>query len=205
MPSTVDLAITLPTGITFNTGTAEVGLGADQASAIAAIAAVADPAISGGTITFYDFNDKGNNIAACHPGGRRQRYRWCCGFPFSPPATPPPTLDSTCATIDCCDDRQYSTTTEQQLTALFPSLTVSKTPISSQVDCGANQTWTVTVTNSGTGNAEVVRIEDTLGDWIDYVSSAFRPPLPWAGRYTAGRSTTWPPAAVPLPSPSPGS
>ena len=182
--STVDLAITLPTGITFNTGTAEVGLGTDQASAIAAIGAVADPAISGGTITFYDFNDKGNNIAPViqADGGNDTLV-----LRFS--------VQSACYTtanigfdlryFDCCNDRQYSSTTQQQLTALFPSLTVSKTPVSSQVDCGANRAWTITVTNNGTGNAEVIRVVDTLGDWLDY-----------AGNFTEDQPGTITPALV---------
>ena len=57
--------------------------------------------------------------------------------------------------------------TVSNVAALSPSLTITKTPTDSQVDCGSQQSWTITVTNNGAGQAEVVRIEDTPGDWID--------------------------------------
>ncbi len=77
---------------------------------------------------------------------------------------------------DCCDDTQYSTTPRQQVTALFPTLTVTKTPVSTTTDCGTAVTWTVVVNNNGTGNAQVVRVEDTLGDWLTYVPGSFTTP-----------------------------
>jgi len=52
------------------------------------------------------------------------------------------------------------------LAAQSPDLSVTTTPITSQVDCGAQQTWNITVTNTGSRVAEVVVVEDTPGSWI---------------------------------------
>lgn len=168
--STIDLGITLPAGITYNAGTAEVGLGTDQASAIAAIGAVGDPGISGSTITFYDFSDKGNNITPViqADGGNDTLV---LRFTVQSACYVTDNIDFDLRYYDCCDDTQYTTTDQQQLTALFPDLEVTKTANLSQVACGSNVQYTVTVTNNGTGNAEVIRVVDTLGDWLDYAGS----------------------------------
>ena len=181
---TIDLAVTFPPGITYNAGTAEAGLGTDQASATAAIGAIGDPNISGSTITFYDFNNKGSNLAPVIEavgGNDTLVLRF--------------TVQSACYTTtnvgfdlrfyDCCDDTQYSNTTQQQLTALYPVLAVTKTANFSQVDCGSNVEFTIRVTNSGTGNAEVIRVVDTLGDWLDY-----------AGNFTEDQPGTITPALI---------
>ncbi len=164
----LDLEITLPPGITYNAGTSAVHIGPDDTGLPGA---VADPAISGGTITYYDLADSGNNIANTleADGGNDTLV-----LKFSVQSNCYLTSDIAFDLnyFDCCEDTQYSDTTSQTVTALFPDISVTKTPTSSQVDCNSDQTWTITVTNNGTGNAEVVRIEDTLGDWIDYVSSA---------------------------------
>ncbi len=75
---------------------------------------------------------------------------------------------------DCCGVTQYTTNATQEFEALFPELEVSKEPTSADGVCDSTspQTWTITVTNTGTAEAQVVRVEDTLGDWIDYQSSS---------------------------------
>ena len=64
---------------------------------------------------------------------------------------------------DCCDDTQYSTSTNQPVTPFSPSLHNQDARSAPLADCGTAVTWTVTVTNNGTGNAQVVRVEDTSG------------------------------------------
>jgi len=181
---TIDLAITLPTGITYNSGTAESGLGTDQASATSAIGAIGDPAISGNTITFYDINDKGSNIAPViqAAGGNDTLV---LRFTVQSACYVTANVDYDLRFYDCCDDTQYTVTTQEQLTALFPDLNVTKTANLSQVGCGNNVEFTVEVTNNGSGNAEVVRVIDTLGDWLDY-----------AGNFTEDQPGTITPAVI---------
>ena len=70
---------------------------------------------------------------------------------------------------DCCGITQYDETTSVRLTSLLPVLTVDKTPpLDTDLnlncyDTGDTVTWTVTVTNTGTGVADWVRLIDTLG------------------------------------------
>ncbi len=172
---TVDLAITLPPGITYNSGTTEIGLGIDTGTATTAAIAggfVGDPAPSGSTITFYDFGDKGNNLAAViqADGGNDTLV---LRFTVQSACYVTDNMSFDLRYYDCCDDTQHTSTTTQTLTALFPSLTVVKTADLSQVDCGSSVEYTITVTNGGSGNAEVVRVVDTLGDWLDYVPGSF--------------------------------
>ncbi|MBU1715114.1 MAG: DUF11 domain-containing protein [Proteobacteria bacterium] len=168
--STLDLAISLPAGLTYNTGTAQSGLGTDQPSATAGLGVIADPAITGSTITFYDFNDKGSNLVPLlqADGGTdtlvlRFSVQSACYLTGN--------LNFALRYYDCCDDIQYNTTASQTLTALNPDLAVAITPAEAEVECGADQTWTIIVTNNGTGNAQVVRIEDTLDPLFGYVGS----------------------------------
>ncbi|MDY6950138.1 MAG: choice-of-anchor Q domain-containing protein [Thermodesulfobacteriota bacterium] len=171
---TIDLAVTLPTGITYNAGTSEAGLGTDQSSATAAIGAIGDPALSGSTITFYDFNDKGSNLAAviqAGSGNDTANDTLVLRFTVQSACYLTDNLDFDLRFYDCCDDTQYSETTSQTLTANSPDLAVTKTANFSQVDCGSNVEYTIRVTNNGTGNAEVIRVVDTLGDWLDYAGN----------------------------------
>jgi len=66
-----------------------------------------------------------------------------------------------------------------------PSLSVTKTADLSQVDCGSNVEYTIQVTNNGDDNAEVIRVVDTLGDWLDY-----------AGNFTEDQPGTITPAPI---------
>ncbi len=164
----VDLVITLPAGITYNGGSSTVTCGGVTGPA-------ADPVPAGNQLIYYDINDnaagKGNNLCdTVQASGGNDTLVLVFSVNSDCYVTTDVRFDL--YYYDCCEDTQYSTTDSETLTALYPDLSITKTPVNSQVDCSANQTWTITVTNNGTGNAQVVRIEDTLGDWIDYVSSA---------------------------------
>ncbi len=178
----MDLVITLPAGLSYNTGTSETGLGTDQGGAISGMAVVGDPAISGGgsILTWYDIGDKGTNIVNTI---QRAGLNDTLVLRF--------TVQSTCYTTadldfdlyyyDCCDDTQWTTSRTETLDALDPSLTVTKTPVNSQVACAADQTWTITVTNNGTGDAQIVRVEDTPGAWIDVRTGSPGDPIDMGG------------------------
>jgi uncharacterized repeat protein (TIGR01451 family) len=164
----VDLAITLPAGITYNAGSSTVTCGGVTSPA-------ADPGISGSQLTYYDITDnpvgKANNLCdTVEAAGGNDTLVLVFSITSSCFVTSDMRFDL--YYYDCCDDVQYSATDSETITALYPDLSITKIPVDSQVDCGGNQTWTITVTNNGAGNAQVVRIEDTLGDWIDYISSA---------------------------------
>ncbi|MCP4591389.1 MAG: hypothetical protein GY842_11640, partial [bacterium] len=77
----------------------------------------------------------------------------------------------------CCDDTQYSTTRNMSLVAEFPDLAITKTPVSSAPGCTNDQTWEITVTNNGDGQAQIVNIADSPGDWIDVRTSEAGDPV----------------------------
>ncbi|MCK4760807.1 MAG: DUF11 domain-containing protein [Candidatus Aminicenantes bacterium] len=164
----LDLVITLPTGISYNGGSSNIDCGAGSAPA-------ADPAIAGSQLIYRDITDnadgKANNLCDTLAAGNTMTLV----FSITSSCFVTAQMDFDLYYYDCCEDTQYSTSDSQAITAQFPNLSITKTPLNAQVDCSANQTWNITVTNSGTGNAQVVRIEDTLGDWIDYVSSDTSP------------------------------
>jgi len=162
--SNVDLVITLPAGITYNAGSSTVTCGGVLTDP------AADPAISGNQLIYYDIGDKGNNLCdTVQAAGGNDTTTLV--FSVRSECFVTADMDFDLYYYDCCDDTQYSTSASETITALYPDLSITKTPVNSQVDVGSNQTWAITVTNNGTGNAQIVRIEDTLGDWIDYVSS----------------------------------
>jgi uncharacterized repeat protein (TIGR01451 family) len=168
----VDLVVTLPPGLSYNAGSALAYKGPDDTGVAVGIA---DPSIAGNVMTFYDIADKGNDLVDTleAEGGNDTLV-----LKFS--------VRSSCYTTqnvglnlryyDCCEDIQYSTTTNRSVTALFPSLSVVKAPVTIAGDCGTDVTWPVAVTNNGTGNAQVVRVEDTLGVGLTYVPGSFTTP-----------------------------
>jgi uncharacterized repeat protein (TIGR01451 family) len=164
----VDLVITLPAGISYNAGSSAVTCGGVTGPA-------ADPTVAGNQLTYYDITDnaagKANNLCdTVQASGGNDTLVLVFSINSDCYVTADVSFDL--YYYDCCEDTRYSTNDSETLTALYPDLSITKTPVNSQVDCNANQTWTINVTNNGTGNAQVVLIEDTLGDWIDYVSSA---------------------------------
>ena len=177
--SDVDCVITLPSGLTYD-NSSHSGLSTDQISATGLLAGIANPAIVGSVLTWRDIWDKGNNIAdtiQADGGNDTLVLRF--------------NVQSACYTTadlkldlyyyDCCDNAQYSVTKTQSLTALAPSLSVTQTPTLSQVDCGAQQSWSITVTNNGSGNAQVVRVEDMPGTWIDVRTGESSDPVDMGG------------------------
>jgi uncharacterized repeat protein (TIGR01451 family) len=165
----VDLVITLPDGLSYNSTvqpTVDCGSGAVNIN----------PVVSGPTnniLTFRDITDnaagKADNLCDTVTAGSTVTLT----FSVESNCYVSADLDFELYYYDCCDDTQYSTTDSETLDAFYPDIDITKTPTLTQVDCAANVTWTIEVTNNGTGNAEVVRIEDTLGDWLDYVPGGF--------------------------------
>ena len=166
--SNMDLVVTFPPGLTYVANTSAVTCGGvltDPAP---------EPAVVGNQLIYYDISNKANNLCNLVQANGASGGNDTVIVVFS--------VRSNCYATDnmgfrlyyydCCGDTQYNTIDNETITSLYPSLTITKTPQNSQIDCGDNQTWTITVTNNGTGNAQVVRIEDTLGNWIDYISSA---------------------------------
>ncbi len=164
--SDVDLVVTLPPGLSYITNSTSLSCTS------AAPAPAGNPAITGGglTLTFYDIGSKASNLCdTLQAAGKSDTIT----LVFSVRSNCYPTSDIGFRLYyyDCCGDTQYDTTSSQTITSQYPNLSITKVPTTSQVACSAQQSWTITVTNNGTGNAEVVRIEDTLGNWIDYVST----------------------------------
>ncbi len=161
--SDLDLVITLPAGLTYNAGTSAACVGADGTCATIP---VGDPTIVGNELRYYDIADKGSDLADVlqADGGTDTLV---LKFSVQSACYVTADLGFRVTYYDCCGDTQYSATSSETLTALFPDLAITKTPVNSQVDCAQPQTWTITVTNNGSGQAEVVRVEDTPGAWID--------------------------------------
>jgi len=184
----VDLVITLPDGLSYNSTvqpTVDCGSGAVNIN----------PVVSGPTNNILTFRDIADNAA-----GKADNL--CDTVTAGSTAILTFSVESNCYVsadldfelyyYDCCDDTRYSTTDNETLDALYPDIDITKTPTLTQVDCAANVTWTITVTNNGSGNAEVVRIEDTLGDWLDYVPGSFTSSVPGLNIFNiAGQTYGW--------------
>ncbi len=170
--SDLDLVITLPAGLSYIAGSSSLYQGADNSGATAP---VGDPAIVGNMLTFFDINSKASDLVdVLEASGGNDTIV----LKFS--------VQSNCYTTqdvgldlryyDCCGLTQYSTSTNQEVASNYPVLSVTKTPATASVDCGNAVTWTVVVSNTGTGNAQVVRVEDTLGAWLSFVPGSFTSP-----------------------------
>ncbi|HIQ00631.1 MAG TPA: DUF11 domain-containing protein [Anaerolineales bacterium] len=160
----VDAVVTLPAGISYLAGSAEVDCGTGFSPA-------PDPQISGQTLTFYDLADTTINLCDPIPPGGSARLRF--------------RVEASCYTTseiipvdiyfyDCCLTSQLSGWATAPLDPALPSLSVSVFPEEALLDChdpNNTVTWTITVNNAGSGTAEWVRIEYTLGSSLVYVSS----------------------------------
>ncbi len=145
----LDVEISLPAGLTYNPGTARLYVGADGTGATTPIA---DPAVSGNRLIFFDTADKVNNLVDVlqAAGGSdtlvlKFELRSDCFFAAD--------LGYAVRFYDCCGDTQYQLSGSQTVPALNPELTVTQAPASAQIACGGQQAWTITVTNTGAGNA----------------------------------------------------
>jgi uncharacterized repeat protein (TIGR01451 family) len=159
----LDLVVTLPDGLSYNTGSSGSCSGGDNSCVPGGIG---DPAVAGQTITFGDINDKGSYLISTLQKNS-ETDTGVLKFSVTAQCFQTSNLEFELYYYDCCDDTRHSIDATKTLTGLSPDLSITQTPLNSQVDCGATQTWTITVTNNGTGAADVVRIEDTPGDWID--------------------------------------
>ncbi len=164
--SNLDLVLDLPAGISYLPGTAQFGIGTDAASA--AVSSIADPAISGATLTFTDTGSTTDNLANSleAAGGNDTAV---LQFDVASSCYIGGNVSGDLYFYDCCGGTQYSSSFSQALPSNEPVLTVTKTPAAGQIDCNATKEWTITVTNTGSGNAEVVRIEDTPGAWLEVI------------------------------------
>lgn len=166
--SDVDLVITLPAGLSFNTGSANMCQGVDDTCSPVGIA---DPAISGNQLIFRDINDKGNDLVnTLDAAGGNDTI--VLTFSVRSECYVTADVDFDLYFYDCCSGVQYQVEESVELGALYPQLSVTKTPVNSQVDCSDPQTWTITVTNNGTGTAQVVQVIDTPGSWINVDTGA---------------------------------
>lgn len=162
----LDLVIDLPTGLSYDNTVQP------QVTCNGVTAAAGHPVLSNGdsTLTFYDTGNTGNNICdLLQAAGGNDRI--VLVFHVNSDCYVTAETDFTIHYYDCCGDNQYDTTSSQSITATTPDLSITKTPLTSQVDCNDTVTFDIEVTNNGDGNAQVVRIEDTLGPWLTYVSS----------------------------------
>jgi len=160
----LDVELHLPPGLSYVPGSTEIDCGAGFSSA-------PDPAVSGGTLVWYDSGDTDSNLCDSLPPGGTARLR------FQMEAACYTSAGEIAATVyayDCCEEDQLSLGLSTAVTPSLPQLVVTKAPVEVSLDChdpADTVTWTITVTNSGSGTADWVRVEDTLGDSLVYVSS----------------------------------
>ncbi|MGQ9700557.1 MAG: CARDB domain-containing protein [Candidatus Bipolaricaulaceae bacterium] len=160
----IDAQITLPTGLSYVLGSTEVDCGWGFSSA-------PDPQIVGQTLVWYDENNNLDNLCDQIPPGGVVRLRF--------------RVQASCYTssqnasirvwyFDCCEEWQQYRDGSHTLQPAWPNITVTKTPGSVPLDChdpSDTVTWTIRVTNTGTAQADWVRVEDTLGASLVYVGS----------------------------------
>jgi len=187
--SNVDFVITLPAELSYVGGSSEIDCGSGYGAA-------ADPNATGQTLTWYDIGADGGASDGCEsipPGGTiRLRFDVDVSCFFTTQDIP-----ITVYSYDCCGLTQYDASTSVTLTSLLPALTVDKSPVNTNLDCydaGDTVTWTLTVTNNGTGIADWVRLVDTLGSslvvdsFTDLVDEA---PSTVAVGSQVGQTITW--------------
>jgi len=181
----LDFVITLPEGLSYNTGTAEGILGTDDSGTPVGIV---DPTIDGDDLVFGDLTSSATDlIDVLQADGGDDTY--VLQFELASNCYVTDDVELLLYFYDCCGLEQYSTDDTQEITALEPDIVVTKTPVNQSVDCGTAASWTITVTNNGDGNAEVVRVEDTFGDWLDYEVGSFTTTVSGATISNIGGST----------------
>ncbi|MEW5825372.1 MAG: CARDB domain-containing protein [Candidatus Bipolaricaulota bacterium] len=153
-----DVKITLPAGLAYLAGSTEIDCGSGFAPA-------ANPVQAGQVLTWYSTSASGpgNDLCSTIPPGGEVAVRFGVSAACYR-TTASATIDT--YAYDCCSETQVHTTSTVTLTAAPPTLSVTKTPSTTVLDCanpGSTVTWTITVTNTGASIAEFVRIIDTLG------------------------------------------
>ena len=156
----VDAHVVLPAGLSYVPGTTFIDCGSGYPGTPGP-----DPAVSGGTLTWYDPATTGAGSDACGllPAGGQIRIRFdaasVCYF-----QTHVAQVDVDY--YDCCGDAQRSAATTVSIVPRLPQLSVTKAPAEVLLDCadpGDTVTWTLTVTNNGSGTADWIRVVDALG------------------------------------------
>ncbi|MCP4591952.1 MAG: hypothetical protein GY842_14555, partial [bacterium] len=172
----VDLVVTLPDNVTYNVGSSRFGQGADSGVGVNPIG---DPDPTGGVLTWYDVDVKGvgSDLTGVIEAGGDPNDTAVLKFEVESSCYTTANMAFDIRYYSCCDDTQYSTTRNLSLAAEFPDLAITKTPVSSAPACGADQTWEITVTNNGDGQAQIVNIADSPGDWIDVRTSEASDPV----------------------------
>ncbi len=167
--SNLDLVLNLPAGISYNSGTAQFGVGTDTSSVT--LNPIADPAVSGANLTFTNTGDVNDNLTDIleAAGGNDTAV---LQFDVASSCYSGGNVSGNLYFYDCCGGSQHSSNFSQPLPSNKPVLTVIKTPAAGQIDCNGTKKWTITVTNTGSGNAEVVRIEDSPGAWLEVITGA---------------------------------
>ncbi|MCR4392674.1 MAG: hypothetical protein NUV94_07975, partial [Candidatus Acetothermia bacterium] len=161
----VDVRIALPAGLAYVPGSTEIDCGSGFFSA-------SDPVAAGGFLYWYDPNDPGTNLCAGIPAGGTVRLR------FRVQASCYRTTGNAGIVVyyyDCCGLTQRQTTGSRSLAPAVPNLTITKTPATVPLDCydpGSTVTWQIRVQNTGGASADWVRVEDTLGASLQYLSSS---------------------------------
>ena len=158
----LDIMFNLPTGLSYNTGSTLLYVGTDNTGVAIPIV---DPTIVGSQLRFTDGQSKINNLVNTLQaiGGNdvlvlKFSVKSSCYISSS--------MTYNIYYYDCCSDVQYNLSGSKSIPSNYPVLTVTQSPTTSQLANGAIQNWAITVNNTGTGNAEVLRIEDTPGAWI---------------------------------------
>ncbi len=160
--SSVDLVVSLPAGLTYEAGSSLLSIGPDGSGSPSIIS---DPTIVGNQLRFTDTASKLFNLAdTLQASGGDDTLVLKFGVKSDCYATAD--IGYTLYFYDCCDDTQYTRAGSSTAAALYPALSVTLAPADAAGDCGALQSWTVTVNNAGSGTAAVVRLEVTPGDWI---------------------------------------
>ncbi len=160
----VDARITLPSGLSYVTGSTEIDCGTGFGWA-------PDPTIVEQALTWYDESDPGSNLCAEIPPGGSVRVM------FRVKAACYVTAGNASIRVwyyDCCETTQRTTDGSRSIPRTTPTLTITKLPATFPLDCfdpNNEVTWTITVTNTGAASADWVRVEDTLGTNLVYVGS----------------------------------
>ncbi|MBI2841717.1 MAG: DUF11 domain-containing protein [Acidobacteria bacterium] len=151
----LDLVLTLPAGLSYVSGSTTVTCPGGGTN-------TTDPAIASTQLIYYDTGNTATNLCDSLPAGGTITVV----FDIAADCYVTANLGMRLFYYDCCNDQQYQSTANQSITANSPSLTITKTPLVRALDCfdATDQvTWTITVTNNGSGTAGWVRVQDTLG------------------------------------------
>ena len=158
--TSLDASVTLPDGMSYVPGTTYIDCGGGYPGSPAP-----DPTVQGQTLTWYDADATGAPNDACEvlpPGGElRVRFEASSSCYFETRAA-----SIEVRYYDCCGTTQRGRTGSVSIASKLPVLRITKEPSEILLDCAApgdTVTWTVTVTNTGEGTADWIRVSDALG------------------------------------------